>query len=529
MKINFIEILKIYLFRIFLLSGFALMLSGCGTNPVTQKTEFQLLSEAQEINLGAHHYIPSQQAAGGQFILDPGLTQYINDVGNKLVKVSDRPNLPFEFVIINESLPNAWALPGGKIGIHRGLLTELNNEDELAAVLSHEIVHAAARHTAGSFETRLLLMAGAAVVSVASKDSKYQSAIQLATAGGIGLLTLSFSRDKELEADRYGIKYMTAAGYNPYAAVSLQETFVRLSKNNDMHWLNKMLATHPPSQDRVDANREIAASYGKEKSSFLPQGNDNIYREKIAFITRARPIYAIYDAGRKSLEKDPEKALEAADKAIKLEPREALFYGLRGDALRNLQRFSEAEKAYDQAISRNKDYYAFYLYRGLTREKLASLDGSKNDLLESVKLLPTVLGHYTLANIERDAHHIDEAIKHYRLASDSDAEISQKAKIELARIEIPLHPEKYLDAKPEIDKAGNIIFRITNKSLVGVKNISITARAGHLQKSYTISNIISPNEDHVVILDRKTNENSKLSKFTLDNWYISVNAASVTN
>ena len=132
---------------------------GCATNPVTKKSEISFVSEQQEISIGNQQYLQSQQSSGGKFILDPILTAYVNDVGRKLVRVSDRPNLPFEFVVINDSVPNAWALPGGKLAVNRGLLTELKSEAELAAVLSHEVVHAAARHGAKSVEQGTLLAA----------------------------------------------------------------------------------------------------------------------------------------------------------------------------------------------------------------------------------------------------------------------------------------------------------------------------------------------------------------------------------
>ncbi|MEJ2181579.1 MAG: M48 family metalloprotease, partial [Gammaproteobacteria bacterium] len=99
--------------------------NGCGTNPVTGETEFQLVSEGQEISIGQENYLPSQQSQGGAYVTDPELSRYVNSVGQKLAKVSDRPNLPYEFVVLNNSVPNAWALPGGKIAVNRGLLLEL--------------------------------------------------------------------------------------------------------------------------------------------------------------------------------------------------------------------------------------------------------------------------------------------------------------------------------------------------------------------------------------------------------------------
>jgi predicted Zn-dependent protease len=129
----------------------AFTLSGCGVNPVTGKKEIQFVSEASEIKIGEQQYAPTQQSQGGDFDILPDLTAYVNEVGQKLAAVSDR-KLPYEFVVLNNPVPNAWALPGGKIAVNAGLLTELKNEAELAAVLGHEIVHAAARHGAKAQE-----------------------------------------------------------------------------------------------------------------------------------------------------------------------------------------------------------------------------------------------------------------------------------------------------------------------------------------------------------------------------------------
>ena len=101
-----------------------LLASGCATNPVTGKTELTLVSEAEEIAIGQQQYLPAQQAQGGQYKVDEQLTRYVNTVVERLAAVSDRP-LPYEIIVINDSTPNAWALPGGKMAINRGLLLEL--------------------------------------------------------------------------------------------------------------------------------------------------------------------------------------------------------------------------------------------------------------------------------------------------------------------------------------------------------------------------------------------------------------------
>ncbi|MEO1320142.1 MAG: M48 family metalloprotease, partial [Pseudomonadota bacterium] len=115
----------------------ALALTGCVTNPVTGRSELTIISAQQEVAMGANAYAPMQQSQGGQFRLDPAVGEYVARVGQKMADVSDR-DLPYEFVVLNNGVPNAWALPGGKIAINRGLLLEMNSEAELAAVLGHE-------------------------------------------------------------------------------------------------------------------------------------------------------------------------------------------------------------------------------------------------------------------------------------------------------------------------------------------------------------------------------------------------------
>ena len=127
----------------------AIGLLGCATNPVTGRSELNIISESWELKTGKQHYLPMRQSQGGDYVADPKVQDYVRQVGNKLAAVSDR-KLPYEFSVVNDSSANAWALPGGKIAIHRGLLTELKSEAELAAVLGHEIVHAAAKHGAKS-------------------------------------------------------------------------------------------------------------------------------------------------------------------------------------------------------------------------------------------------------------------------------------------------------------------------------------------------------------------------------------------
>jgi|TARA_B100001964_G_C14156278_1_gene564451 predicted Zn-dependent protease len=176
------------------------LLTSCAVNPVTGKNELSFVSDEQELVIGRKQYLPSQQSQGGRYLVDPGLTTYVNKVGQRIAKVSDR-QLPYEFVVLNNSQPNAWALPGGKIAVNRGLLLELDNEAELAAVLSHEVVHAAAKHGAKSMQRGLILRGVLLATTIGASNSDYGNYIVGGAQLGTQLLTQRYGRTAELESD----------------------------------------------------------------------------------------------------------------------------------------------------------------------------------------------------------------------------------------------------------------------------------------------------------------------------------------
>ncbi len=453
---------------------------GCATNPVTGKRELRLVSEAQEIQIGKQNYLPSRQSQGGAYRLDPELTRYIDQVGQKLARVSDRPDLPYEFVVLNNSVPNAWALPGGKIAINRGLLLELGSEAELAAVLGHEIVHAAARHGARSMERGMLLQVGIIATRMASAGEKYADLIVGAAGIGARLINTRYGRNAELESDRYGMKYMLRAGYDPREAVTLQETFVRLSKGRTPGWLEGLFASHPPSQERVAANRRYAAS----APTGLKVGRQE-YQRRIAGLKATRQAYADYDAGRKALvEGDARKALTLAERAIAGEEREALFYGLRGEALHKLGRKRQAKAMFDQALQRNPDFFAFHLQRGLVEQELGDAAAARADLERSLELLPTATAHYALAGIARQRRAEKEAIDHLRMAAGSPSPLGKRAARELALLELPREPGKYVAVRGGLDDQGRFLVQISNRSPVAVTRvvIGLQNRAGRVER-----------------------------------------------
>ena len=452
-----------------LLACFPFLLTGCSTNPVTGKNEISLISTEQELAIGKKNYQPYRQAQGGDYVTDPGIQKYVASVGQRIAKVSDR-KLPYEFKVLSESVPNAWALPGGKIAINRGLLVELESEAELAAVLGHEIVHAAAKHSAQGMQRGLLLQSALIASSIALSDYEYR---QLALTGaqlGAGMVNQKYGRDAEREADYYGMKYMNRAGYNPAKAVNLQQTFLRLSKDKQSNWLTGLFASHPPSDERVQNNQQTLAELGN------PQGEtgEKTYKAKIARLIKTKPAYEAFDKAETAYQdNDYEKAITLVDKAIKIEPKEALFQGLKGEILAAQGNKKTARKYLDKAVTLNPDYFRFYLARGFVNRDTGNLKMAENDFKKSNQLLPTSEGHYGLGWLAMKQGNEQMAIASFRKASTSDSTIGKAANLYLARLDLPNNPQRYIKTSLGLDSRGYLNLYIKNNAAVEVKNVRV--------------------------------------------------------
>ena len=443
-------------------------LSGCSVNPVTGKREVVFMSTANEIALGRQNYLPMQQSQGGAYDVDPELTRYVQSVGNRVAAQSG-VDLPYEFVVLNNSVPNAWALPGGKIAINRGLLTELNSEAELAAVLGHEAVHAAARHTAKQQSRAMLMQVGVLGTAVAARDSDYGNLI----VGGANILAQAglarYGRGAELESDRYGMQYMSKAGYDPQGAVELQETFVRLSEGRRTDWLSGLFASHPPSQERVRANQATAGT--------LPAGGEagrDAYRAAMARTMELKPAYDAYDEGRKALAEDNrEEALSQATRALNLYNGEAHFHALRGDIRLLEDNYDWAITNYDRAIDRRENFFYYHLQRGLAKKEIGQTDAAMADLNRSLELLPTAPAQYALGDIERSRGNTAAAINHYKLVAKSGGEYGRQATDKLVRLELPSNPSAYIPRACDADGNGNLVVSVRNDTSVQITGVEV--------------------------------------------------------
>jgi predicted Zn-dependent protease len=229
--------------------------AGCARNPATGERQLSLISEQQEISLGEQ---AKQEVAQSLGLYDSrSLQDYVSGIGKRLAAGAERPNLPWSFQVIDDSSVNAFALPGGPIFVTRGILTHLNSEAELAAVLGHEIGHITARHSVNMISKQQLAQLGLGVGSIFLPEN-LRGLGQLAGTG-LGLLFLKYGRDAETEADELGFRYSLRNSYDVRATRNLFVTLSRVGSGQGQGRLPEWLSTHPNPENRLKATDERIA------------------------------------------------------------------------------------------------------------------------------------------------------------------------------------------------------------------------------------------------------------------------------
>lgn len=272
----------ILLGKITLALSFVLLVYSCAVNPVTGKKELMLLSEDQEKALGLESD-PGIIASYGAYE-DAKLQQFITEKGKKMAAISHRPNLDYQFRILDSPVVNAFAVPGGYVYFTRGILAHFNNEAQFAGVLGHEIGHVTARHSARQYSKQILAQAGLLVGMAVSEDfRKYADIANV----GVGLLFLKFSRDNESESDKLGVQYSSNIGYDSHEMAKFFTTLGRLSGGSGQS-IPTFLSTHPNPDDRnkkVDAmttewqSKSAGQKYNVNRDVYLRMIDGLVYGE----------------------------------------------------------------------------------------------------------------------------------------------------------------------------------------------------------------------------------------------------------
>ncbi|MEK9940510.1 MAG: M48 family metalloprotease, partial [Methylotenera sp.] len=340
---------------------------------------------------------------------------------------------------------------------------------ELAAVMGHEIVHAAARHGAQGMERGMLLQGAMIAVGIGAQNTDYSQLIVGGAQVGAQLVNSKYGRDAESESDLYGMQYMKKAGYDPAAAVTLQETFVRLSEGRQSNFIEGLFASHPPSPERVAANKATLAKIGAGG-----EWGKEIYAQKTAKLRATRGAYKAYDEAVKALgEKNADKAKTLINQAIAIEPKEARFQELLGDIALTQQKPQEALAFYDKAIKMQPDYFKPHIQSGIALFNMGKKTEAEPYLKRANALLPTAPGHALLGQLSEERGDINGALQHYQVAASSNSDIGKQAVARAVKLDLPRNPAKYIQAAAQADNSGNLYAVVQNGTPVALKRVVV--------------------------------------------------------
>ena len=229
------------------LAAILALVVACATNPATGRRQINLMSEAQEISAGQEADAQVKMEMG--IYNDPNLQEYVSSVGMRLARLSERPNLPWHYTVVDSPAVNAFALPGGYIYVTRGILPFLNDEAQLAGVLGHETGHVTARHAAQQYTRSIGGTVGLIALGIFVPAARPLGQL---TETALGVLFLKFSRAFELQADQLGAKYAAAGNWDPGGVPDMLATLGRLDEaSGQTRGVPNWLETHPDPLSRI--------------------------------------------------------------------------------------------------------------------------------------------------------------------------------------------------------------------------------------------------------------------------------------
>ncbi len=233
---------------------FLLLFVACAKVPITNRTQFILLPRAFEMHLGASAYVNLLETE--KISRDAHYNEVVRKVGRRIAAVSHTPNLRWRYTVFDSEQVNAFALPGGKIGVYTGLMPVAKTEAGLATVMAHEVAHATARHGGERLTLGILLEMGSAALASAMRKKDEETTARVLAAYGVGsalAVALPFSRKQEAEADRIGLIYMAKAGYDPREAIPFWERMGDAGRGSPPEFLS----THPGHRTRIKNLRKL--------------------------------------------------------------------------------------------------------------------------------------------------------------------------------------------------------------------------------------------------------------------------------
>ena len=249
----------------------------CAYNPVTGKKELSFMSANQELALGKQSD-PEIINFYGMY-QDEAMQKFINEKGKEMAAISHRPELNYQFRILDSPVINAFAVPGGYVYFTRGIMAHFNNEAEFAGVLGHEIGHITARHSAKQYTSQMLTQVGFLAGMIFSEDFRNYSEL---AGTGLQLLSLRFSRNHESQSDKLGVEYSTKVGYDAREMAGFFNTLDRMSAGQRPP---EFMSTHPDPANRNIRVGELAVKEQQKTAATNLKVNRDSYLNMIDGLT----------------------------------------------------------------------------------------------------------------------------------------------------------------------------------------------------------------------------------------------------
>ncbi len=448
------------------------------------------LSEEKALGRKAFERIRSHLS----MVEDGELVGYLQSVANRIAEHLDGSFYQFQLSIINSNVPNAFAIPGGYVFLYRGLIDLMDNESELASIISHEMAHVEARHIAHRMEESKIIsiatLAGILAAVFLGGGGKASSALAIGTMAGAQTLQLEYSRENEEEADRLGFGYLDAAGYRTQNMVTIMQTISRTRFQADSR-IPSYLSSHPLLGERihylqmlVDKERKL-----KDKPAQPPPQGDfpllkaalisdyeepHVARQKLLSMGAQKDLdlAATYGLARLDLRlNQAEQALEKLRQVAIQRPNSPMVLGSMGAAYFQMGRLEEARKVLKSALVINPNAVNVHYRLALVLRDMGRIDEALEHLYRAERMAPmmpeidyqlgVVLGqkndlgraHYHLGSYYRQRKDIKLAIFHYEKASNLlSTAPTKKAEVDEALRDLKGEKARQDNEKAEKDK-----------------------------------------------------------------------------
>ncbi|OHB77480.1 MAG: hypothetical protein A2Z34_03455 [Planctomycetes bacterium RBG_16_59_8] len=403
-------------------------LSSCRANRVTGAMELGLISESTEIELGRSAAPDIEEEYGG-LCPDPLINACVEEVGRKIASVSHCSQIDCRFRVLNSSVVNAFALPGGLVYITRGLLAKLTDESQLAAVLAHEVAHISAgdgtQRISKTMNTNALLAAGVATAASKSAKDAREKAAAVSIAGNILSSSASngYGREAEEHADALGAEYVVRAGYPPQGITKAMELFQSL-RSARVPGVEEFFRSHPTMERRVDeVTKEIRKRFPDLPNIPLAD-NEEEFRRRMSLFTAKNKAYDKFDEAKRARAVGQlARALQLVNEALAIQGESPLFLGERAAVYLAMNDDRSAEADERRARELAPPTYDGRIGWGILLLRKGDFPEAEKEFEAAVDLRPAHhLGHYYLAESRYRMRKMAAAAEGFRTVLDRTEE-----------------------------------------------------------------------------------------------------------